>query len=149
VCGRPRVMNGQLPPTTGATLANSEGLAHRSTTRINSRRRRTAAPKTPLLDDARRKHMAHNFPLGIFLKGPMTRSSRRRNVKQLKKIHPYFLQYCISLYLCTNFTMAKCHLLSVRSLSYPDLGRTRASRCWISTTDIKASGGDSTYCLTR
>jgi hypothetical protein len=56
VCGRLLIVNGQLPPASSATLADSEGPAHQSATQSTPR---TSTPReggqmTPLLDDARR-----------------------------------------------------------------------------------------------
>jgi hypothetical protein len=96
ICGRPKITNGQLPPATGTTLTNNRDLAHWSATRTNlaclkSWRRQTGAPKTPWLNSARRKFMAHNFPPDIFSKEINDEISLdAENVNQIRKIHPYF-----------------------------------------------------------
>jgi hypothetical protein len=66
-------MNDQLPLATGTALTDNGDLNHRLATCINlacldSQRRRTDAPMTPRLDDARRKCVVHNFPMGVFSK---------------------------------------------------------------------------------
>jgi hypothetical protein len=50
--GRPKIMNGLLPPAIGTTLVENRVLAHKSATRTNltrldSRRRWMGAPMTP------------------------------------------------------------------------------------------------------
>jgi hypothetical protein len=101
VRGRLRVVNGQPPSATGATLADSGGLAHRPATRINSRRTWTSASMTPLLDGSRRKHAARNLPSDISFEKSRTRFPRHRKCETAKENLPIFsmiLHFSLPLY---------------------------------------------------